>query len=205
MVYDFEVFPLELELLVGKSSFVSIYRTETIRQPLIVARTVLFHNRSTISFIIQRIARLTPFIPLPQPKLLGNVSEVSICRIIECIIPNIEYTRESRRDSKWSRKRARAIFGECKWSVDEFIMEESVRIRGQAAGSFVRRPFFAAVRANNSARFSSAIAGDVTRHTKVENATRRILVIRHLIREHRRMWLLKLQRRVTSGARTSSR
>lgn len=60
---------------------------------------------------------------------------------------------------------------ECKWSVDEFIMEESVYPPWTSRHDLLCDGFrsFRAVRANNSARFSSAIAGDVTRHTKVES------------------------------------
>lgn len=121
MVYDFEVFPLELELLVGKSSFTDhlldrIYPVQKrIRQPLTVARTIVSQPIYDLVYNSTRIARLTFYFSLPSPplprQLSRNVSEVSICRNNRMHYP--EYSRvyceyrihESWRNSMRSRKR----------------------------------------------------------------------------------------------------
>lgn len=147
MLYDFDSLSLSARTVRRcssenhRSTDHLLDRIYTIRQPLTVNDCFTTPIHDLVYNSTNHEVNLYFFPPLSPGNCSATFSEVSICRIIECIIGDIEYEK-SLRNRKWSSHRAhmaRRQFSartECKWSVDEFIMEESVYPRGQAATIF---------------------------------------------------------------------
>lgn len=156
---------LELELLVGKSSFHRPFARSYLHVQKRSGSLLLWTTCFTVTPIHDLVYNSTnhevnlyfPPSHLPPPFPPGNCSatfsrEVSICALDNQVHYRGYRIREIVEKSKVVVTRAhmaRRQFSartECKWSVDEFIMEESVYPRGQAATIFCVTAFVPFVR-----------------------------------------------------------
>lgn len=150
MLYDFDSLSLSARTIRRcssenhRSTDHLLDRIYTIRQPLTVndCFTTPIHDL-VYNSTNHEVNLYFPPPPLPR-QLFSNVFRsfnLSDNRMHYREYGDIEYEK-SLRNRKWSSHRAhmaRRQFSartECKWSVDEFIMEESVYPRGQAATIF---------------------------------------------------------------------